>query len=646
MPHLSAFVGHSFAAEDEQVISEILTMLENVAELMPDFDWESAEAAEPKALSAKVKAKMGTKNLFIGICTLREYAIKPSSIRSRHWPNNESVLVTRDDFEPKTADWIIQEIGMAVGRDMHIVLLLEEGLRIPGGLQGDLEYIEFRRAEPNKSLSKLVSMLRALAPKGMPNAESREPHSAHSADVMDTPESPIPAFLTPDDSWTADRYIAMHSIAISWRKPDIAAQISASFERSSFATEKLARAEFTASAISARAVTYKEEWVQQLQQLAAQFPDAPSPYLELAIRFAAVDDHKRAADFYETAARLSPMPLERIRQLVAAAIQHKRADNVARAEVLLADVAEMIRLNSVIESDGMELLASAWRVLGNDELFLACTERCLELAPDRRQPRFDLSYRYSELNQDANALFHYEKYVAASDDVSGWNNLGVTAAALKLPVIAIEAYRKSEAGGNSLATSNLAFNYLEAGFLDDAVAKCGAALEKPEPHARVIEALAKCRRAKEQEQEKESAIFRDTEMQREFRRAVGSASILPLPGLLPGAYSGPKCQLAVEFKGATLELTGTYTQPALGAIGNALIGLGGTRTETVTVRYAGRLFGHVFIGKTKTESRRAVNSLLGPDVGRECVGIVEAQFARIRILEANKELYALDAVST
>lgn len=48
---------------------------------------------------------------------------------------------------------------------MDVIILLEDGLRKPGGLQGDLEYIGFNRNEPSKSFNKILEMLTALTPK-------------------------------------------------------------------------------------------------------------------------------------------------------------------------------------------------------------------------------------------------------------------------------------------------------------------------------------------------------------------------------------------------------------------------------------------------------------------------------------------------
>ena len=109
-----------------------------------DFTWDHAEWAEPKLLSTKVKEKMEGKNLFIGICTAKEYTTDLFSLK-RGFYNKDIFKVNKANLELKISDWILQEIGFAVGRGLKIILLREDGVREPGGLLGDLEYIPFNR---------------------------------------------------------------------------------------------------------------------------------------------------------------------------------------------------------------------------------------------------------------------------------------------------------------------------------------------------------------------------------------------------------------------------------------------------------------------------------------------------------------------
>src|SRR6266446_519220 len=130
MREIKAFVGHSFAKDDAPVVALYLKYFEQLTGLLPNFSWEHAEAAEPIELAEKVKYKIADKNVFIGICTRKELAISESLLtdlvlRPDCWKGHKR------DFEWKTSDWIIQEIGLAIGRGLEVVLLLEEAVRRP-----------------------------------------------------------------------------------------------------------------------------------------------------------------------------------------------------------------------------------------------------------------------------------------------------------------------------------------------------------------------------------------------------------------------------------------------------------------------------------------------------------------------------------
>src|SRR5262249_49466208 len=142
---IRAFVGHSFLPKDEDVVKAFTNYLNDLKDALPSFMWEHAERAEPTTLTDKVLKIAKDKNLFIGICTKKESAVPAESLAS-WWPFRAYLLARSDQYESKTSDWVIQEIGMAIGMGMKTIILQEKGLRSPGGLQGNTEYIEFERA--------------------------------------------------------------------------------------------------------------------------------------------------------------------------------------------------------------------------------------------------------------------------------------------------------------------------------------------------------------------------------------------------------------------------------------------------------------------------------------------------------------------
>ena len=211
---IKAFVGHSFTEDDSEVVRKFLVFFDRVRDMDIGFSWDHAEAAEPKVLMQKVREKMEGKSLFIGICTAKERVIDTEKLSSVFW-DKKSLKGKREAFSNKTSDWIIQEIGFAVGRGMDIILIHESDLRDPGGLQGDLEYIFFYREAPEKSFTKILEMLRALRPKQIDKVtglvEKKAEEEIGTESVTEDADG-----LTPTTEWKYDDYRKTRNTILSY----------------------------------------------------------------------------------------------------------------------------------------------------------------------------------------------------------------------------------------------------------------------------------------------------------------------------------------------------------------------------------------------------------------------------------------------
>lgn len=204
MPEIRAFVGHSFSPGDAAVVTAFLSYFEELQRVLPSFSWVHAQAAEPRELAQKVLSLMADRNVFIGICTRRELVIASPKLKPTLLPAG-GLKAKADAFEWKTSEWVIQEIGLALGRGISLVLLLEIGCRRPGGLQGDVEFIPFDRDAPERAFVKLLEMIRALTPASRPTgaAATEGPQEAPSDLPRPTPSAEDE---TPNASWDRDRY--------------------------------------------------------------------------------------------------------------------------------------------------------------------------------------------------------------------------------------------------------------------------------------------------------------------------------------------------------------------------------------------------------------------------------------------------------
>src|SRR5690606_18368303 len=124
------------------------------------------------------------------------------------------------DLEWKTSDWIIQEIGLATGRDMHVILLVENGVRKPGGLQGSLEYVPFSREAPEACFDTLLGMIAALVPRSTPVAGTETAVAAAPVAEGTPILSKEPDWAVPKPEWGFKEYEMAMFFAIHSEDPD------------------------------------------------------------------------------------------------------------------------------------------------------------------------------------------------------------------------------------------------------------------------------------------------------------------------------------------------------------------------------------------------------------------------------------------
>ena|SRR5260221_4067504 len=130
MNQIRAFVGHSFTDDDAEIVGKFLKYFDQLSNMNPNFSWDHAEAAEPKILAEKVMSLLADKNVFIGICTKKERVVQPGALTKSVF-SRRFLRVEEGAAYWKTSDWIIQEIGVAKGRNLDLILLVENDLRNP-----------------------------------------------------------------------------------------------------------------------------------------------------------------------------------------------------------------------------------------------------------------------------------------------------------------------------------------------------------------------------------------------------------------------------------------------------------------------------------------------------------------------------------
>src|SRR4051794_25123582 len=133
----TAFVAHSFAEEDRQVVERVSQFLSKLG-----VTCDSGQRAEPRSVSEKVLERLLAAELFVGVFTRRDQ--KPDGTYS-------------------TSPWLIEEKAAAIHAGKRLLLFVEAGVEKEiGGLQGDYEYIGFNRADLADALIRAMDYVLAV----------------------------------------------------------------------------------------------------------------------------------------------------------------------------------------------------------------------------------------------------------------------------------------------------------------------------------------------------------------------------------------------------------------------------------------------------------------------------------------------------
>ena len=576
MTQIKAFVGHSFTPDDERVVSTFLKYFDQIKKMNFGFSWEHAEPAEPKALAEKVLRLIDDKNVFIGICTGKESAIASDKLRrgfGYRLLNTQVLLSEERNYVAKTSDWIIQEIGLAIGRKMDLILLLENGVRPPGGLQGNLEYIPFDRNAAERSFGKILEMIQALMPKIKLVQSGEAETTGAPPDVVEDENKKSFEKLQPKPEWQRPDYEHALLDSMLVGKDEDTKLINDTYLSTPEGQQLENQASWAAFNEYMRLLAGKGGRLAKLEQYAKENNKNSLVHTYLAKGYEFFKDHAKAARQYMNAAERTSEPEQALRRYTQAAVQFARADEKEEVRTSIQSAMRFL----VDAEDGEVILTKTLLELADlskdQDLFLGLSEKLVQLLPGDMDARFRLAYRYSEMDRNELALFHYLKIPYQERSDMTWNNLGVAFDQLELSSKSVKSYRIAESKNNTLSMSNLAQKLIRAGFLDEAGQLCDTAVKIADYHKNIGDAITRIRDIPNEEDTKEEELLAKVKPISDYYRDYGTAVTKTDISELEGVWSGPRCPLKVQIKNGHFTATGTYEQsPMLNALAVALGG--------------------------------------------------------------------------
>ena len=639
MNELKAFVGHSFNEHDKILVGIFCEHFDNLAKAHLNFTWDHAVEAEPSPLSQKVLAKIQGKNLFIGICTGHELAVRDTSLRPGIF--RKGVLSgDADKFKWKASDWIIQEIELAVGRNMSIVIFLEEGVREPGGLYGSIEYIPFSRVNPQASFDKLLQMLLSLSPKesagSTADAETPPPEKSRLAEE----ESPD---LEPKPDWTEERYRSA-MVTVVLRDDAIALeQITETFLASKHSTG-CGAAEWEGRIEWLRILFLKQGNFEKLKRLADENPRSARLQIFLARAYDELGEHEKAAEAFQKASCAVEDEARRATYKSDAAIQYARSGELSRALAIFEGAKQLAKDQPSIQGAITDDLRELAQIEKDDELELAALEHGVELSPTDWNLRFQLAYKHSQRDNGDMAFFHYSKIPGPLRNSITWNNLGVSFADLSMQAKSISAFRRAEDLNDTLAMSNLGFKLARAGFVNEATELAKRALDFESYHSNITDLLKRLREIPEEEAKKETEALEKVKPKALFYRHLGEAVLSETPDEIAAKWQAPETILNASLDGTDVRIWGSYEKEEGGTVGGLLAGIV-RRKVTRQIQYTLRLRGNLLIGEVKrtADNENSLSFLAFGATSNKVVMYFDAIRTELRVMEGS-DFYTLKSV--
>lgn len=641
MSEVRAFVGHSFSDDDKEVVTNILGLLDRVRAINHSFSWENAQWAEPREISAKVLQRFEDKNLFIGICTRHERAIKNGSLTAI--PFTPFTISRRESYSWKASDWVLQEVAIATSRSMPVILLKEADITNLSGIQGNIEYIEFDRDRLEACYPKILEMIAKVVP-AVAALVPASPKQTTAIAPGDPPASEQPRQFEPQADWTTKVYENTAFMTMMLDRVDDFEKVYSSYLATEEGRKPEHAAQWEALTQYIKIVNGKIGSAAALEQLAREWPKNHRIIGFLAQAYEYFEDFGRASLYFTSAAALSEGARHVIFLANAAKCALKQDDksDVSNIEDQLRKIAAQ---DGELRLPALRALAEVFDQLGHKQAWLAINERYLELDSTNTELRFQIAYKYAEADNNNLTLFHYRKIPREQRHDTTWNNLGVAYGSLQLRGMSVDAFREAEKRGSTLAMSNIANNFITAGFLREARSTVESAQQAEERNPNVATVAARLEGVSEEEETRLKELMDSAKRISIFYRRFGNAMMKELSAI-DGLWQGPVHSLSLSCSGSQFTALGSYETE------NAMRGLLFAPAKTkMLVTYTGIVRGSSIEASYSTKREGSDTPSLGLSIlGRSTVLMIVSDDRKlIHVLEnpysAKPEFYDLVKVN-
>jgi len=496
---MKAFVGHSFDEKDEVLVDKIISFLSQ-----RDVQCESGLKTQNKSVSEKVRQRIDRNDFFIGIFTVdRVIGEIPSFIQR----------IKRKSYIPEftTSNWVIQESGYAIGKDKGIIFLVEKGIYKFPELQGDAEVIYFTRdkAGLNEALLKLLDTCQNImsgkkaAYKSQTSAAKPEEKKKED-DAEDTGREDKLAWGELLGAHKAGNITEAKKIYNERIRSELNEKMIESWDA------VIARWEYCAGDATA---------LSKLEKMAEK-ENSRDIFWQVGICYEFANKYKEASVKFTKCLQLSKDISEKVDAIIRIAECYSAEKKPDSAINILIDALNDSSFKNYFNEIYPALIDIA-KEKEDDYLYTMFSEKALDINPVDARLRFNLGFKYGNIDKPDLAVHHYKQLLKVEEDPMGFNNIGVEYSNLNIKTKSISYFKKAVEKKNALAHSNLANKYTEEGFIEEANSLLKKAdelsREDREVHPNVGYSKNKLKDLKEEEEKKEKEILALAEQKQKYK---------------------------------------------------------------------------------------------------------------------------------
>ena len=494
---MKAFVGHSFDDKDQPLVDKIISFLSK-----REIICETGEKAQNKSVSEKVKERIEKNDIFVGIFTIdKEIRLADDKEKKksngffgrfnlkRPKPQESKIVFT-------TSNWVIQESGYALGKDKETIFLVENNIYKFPELQGDKEIIYFDRDNLDSVLLRLSEVVQDIKTKSKVGGQSVSqplPDSKEGEKQEDAQEAEKKEGLPFGEMFEAyDRGDISQAEKIYQNK--IRKELDA--EKILFWDALVLRWKYCAG---------DAESLSRLEAIAKEKKNHDIEK-QLAYCYEFGDKNEAARKAYLNCIEYTEDNSEKIDCFIDIAKSYANEKNHIKAIETLLEVINNLSFKEYLEKVFVALVEIA-ESKKDDYLYFLFAEKLLEVNPVNTSIRFNLAFKYGDINENQLAIYHYRKLLNINENAMAFNNIGVAYSKLDMKAKGVPYYERAREKQNTLAYANIAYKYLNEGFTEvaDKLLKEADGLSQKgiEVHPNIGYAKKKLKDILEEENEKE-----------------------------------------------------------------------------------------------------------------------------------------------